>query len=105
MVCHTLIENPNPQHIEKWRSGLKIKFNLGFLELGGSFVYPDFSKQGIWSALFYQSILRARQYPAIPVGATWVQNEHVKHKFVSFGGREVGVQAIPAGSLSLFVFE
>jgi len=105
VVCHTLIENPNPLHIEKWKAGLKIKSDLGFLELGGSFTDPDFSKRGIWSALFYHSILVARQYSAIPVSVTWVQNDHVKRKFVSFGGREVSTQTIPAGSLSLFVFE
>ena len=105
VVCHTLIEHPNPEHIEKWESGFKVKSDLKFLELGGSFIDPYFSRHGIWSALFYRSLLMAHQYPAIPVSATWVQNDHVKRKFVSFGGREVGTQTIPAGSLSLFVFD
>jgi len=105
VVCHTMIENPNPEHIEKWQAGLKDRSGPRLLELGGSFVDPDFSRQGIWSDLFYQSILLSQQNRAIPVSVTWAQNEHVKRKFVSFGGREVGTQIIPAGTLNLFVFE
>jgi hypothetical protein len=104
VVCHTLIENPNPKHIEKWQAGLEDKSKPKLLELGGSFVDPDFSKQGIWGGLFYYSILLARLNQAVPVSVTWAQNDHVKRKFISFGGREVGTHTTLAGDLNLFVF-
>lgn len=104
IVGHGLIENPNPLSIEFWKSGIK-EANPRLIEFGGAFVNPSFSRRGIYSELLRLRISRIREFGAIPVAATWEQNEHVQRQFLVHGGEEVARQMIPAGELCLFVFQ
>jgi GNAT superfamily N-acetyltransferase len=101
---HALIERPDPGHEEIWKSGLPPKAaGTPLLELGGAFVNPDFKGLGLWTALLEHRLNIIKGLNAIPVSATWMQNEHVMRTFKRYGGEEVGRQQLPAGWVSLWV--
>jgi GNAT superfamily N-acetyltransferase len=105
IVGHALVELPNPEHLDIWRSGLDTTQSEVMLELGGAFVAPSLARSGIWSALLRHRLELVRtQYASTPVTATWSQNEHVKRKFIQLGGKEVGEKITDGGTVSLFVF-
>lgn len=101
---HGLIEHPDPGHEEIWRAGLSSNTSGTLIELGGAFVDPDLKRLGMWTALLEYRLNVIKEADAVPVSATWVQNEHVKRTFQKYGGQEVGQQQLPAGRVSLFVF-
>lgn len=104
IVGHGLIETPNPENISQWITGVN-NIHIPLVELGADFVDPDYSRQGIWTALLTHRLNFVReQLESIPVSATWNQNEHVKKTFRKFGGIEVATKAVPEGKISLFVF-
>lgn len=104
IVAHGLIEEPNSDHIEVWQQGTPPGLIPSFIELGGAFVDPKFSRQGLWTGLLEYRLQLVEKRLAIPVSATWTQNEHVKRAFCAYGGIEVGQQVTSLGSVSLFVF-
>jgi len=106
IICHGLIDYPNSEHIQCWSENGDNDLTLeNTLELGGSFVSPNYMKRGIWTALLeYRLRIVREKYNKIPVSATWVQNEHVKEVFRRFGGKEVGVNKVAGGEVSLFIF-
>jgi GNAT superfamily N-acetyltransferase len=101
---HGLIEHPDPGHEEIWRAGLSSNADDTLIELGGAFVDPDLKGLGMWTALLEYRLDIIKGINAVPVSATWMQNEHVKRTFQKYGGQEVGQQQLPAGKVSLFVF-
>jgi hypothetical protein len=103
IIGHGLIELPNPLSISFWRSGID-NDSSRMIEFGGAFVDPEHMREGVYSELLGFRLDVIRGLGAIPVSATWLQNEHVQRKFVANGGREVAKQQIPAGTLCLFVF-
>lgn len=104
IIGHGLIEEPNPENIALWLTGVSNK-NIPLIELGGDFVDPDYSKLGVWSALLIHRLNYIVEHlDSIPVSATWSQNEHVKRTFRKFGGAEVAIKVVPEGEISLFVF-
>lgn len=104
IVGHGLIEAPNPENISLWRKLVNDE-HVPLFELGADFVDPDYSRQGIWTALLTHRLNFVReQLESIPVSATWSQNEHVKKTFRKFGGIEVAIKVVPEGEVSLFVF-
>jgi len=104
IVGHALIEEPNPDNIESWMKGIKEFKPLA--ELGGAFVDPYFSRQGIWTKLLEHRLTIVRDdLDSIPVSATWMENEHVKSTFKKYGGAEVAIKQVLGGRVSLYVFE
>lgn len=101
---HALIERPDPGHMEIWEAAIGSETQSAMIELGGAFVDPVLKGSGIWTALLVHRLKVIEEAGAIPVSATWVQNEHVKRTFQKHGGVEVGQQRLPAGEVSLFVF-
>ena len=102
---HGLIERPDPGHEEIWRAGLPSNSSTELIELGGAFVDPDFKGLGLWTALLEHRLNVIKDLNAVPVSATWIQNVHVMRTFQRYGGEEVGQQQLPAGRVSLFVFD
>lgn len=105
LAGHGLIERPDPGHEEIWRAGLSSDSSTELLELGGAFVDPDFKGLGLWTALLEYRLNIINGLKAVPVSATWMQNTHVMRTFQRYGGKEVGQQQLPAGMVSLFVFD
>lgn len=101
---HGLIEHPDPGHMDLWRAGMSSHTGDAIVELGGAFVDPDLKGLGMWTALLEYRLNVIKKLDAVPVSATWIQNEHVKRTFLKYGGEEVGQQQLPAGRVSLFVF-
>lgn len=101
---HALIELPDPGHIEAWKAGIGTEAPSTMIELGGAFVDPELKGLGIWTTLLVHRLKVIEEIGAIPVSATWTQNQHVKRTFQKHGGMEVGQQRLPAGDVSLFVF-
>ena len=103
IVGHAMIEKPNEDNIAKWRSALRHDMN-DLLEMGGDFVDPNFSKQGIWTDLLRHRLRVIRHIGAIPVTATWSFNDHVKKVYLSHGAVAAGTQNTKNGDVDLFVF-
>lgn len=103
IIGHALIEPPNPNHVEIWRRSLGAADNT-LIEMGGAFVEPALSGQGIWTSLLLHRIDLIRKRSAIPVSATWSVNEHVKKTFQKYGGVQAGRQSTRFGDVELFVF-
>lgn len=101
---HALIELPDPGHTGIWKAAIGPASQSPMLELGGAFVDPALKGMGMWTALLEHRLQAIEERDAIPVSATWVQNQHVKRTFQRYGGVEVGQQQLPAGEVSLFVF-
>jgi GNAT superfamily N-acetyltransferase len=104
IVGHGLIEVPNPRHMKSWRS-TSVVSNRPMIELGAAFTDPELAGRGVWTALLKHRLQVVRDYEAIPVAATWTQNEHVKRTFLHNNAVEAGVQPTSAGNVSLFVFQ
>lgn len=102
---HGLIEFPDPGHLDIWRIGLGQNQGEQMIELGGAFTDPELKGCGLWTSLLEYRLDIIRDKAVTPVSATWMQNEHVKRTFRKFGGEEVGRQSLPAGDVSLFVFD
>lgn len=102
IIGHGMVEIPNPDNVQVWSSILNDK-NSKMLELGGAFVDPDRSGEGIWSKLLNHRIEYVKSVGAVPVSATWSSNDHVKRIFYKLGGVEAGTKKLPVGSISLFV--
>ncbi|HUD05691.1 MAG TPA: GNAT family protein [Candidatus Saccharimonadales bacterium] len=108
IVGHIAIEQPNPQHIPLWLSGITSKNDdQKLVELGGFFVDPDFEGQGIMTQLLdFQLDVVRRTLGAIPVSATWKNskyNKRVRKIFNKVGGVYVGEDN--QHLLDLFVFQ
>ncbi len=103
IVGHGIIEHPNPLSLDGWRRGIDDS-DARLVEFGAAFVEPSLRRSGIYTELLNHRLAVIRELGAIPVSATWSQNEHVQRKFVSAGGRKVARQRIAAGELCLFVF-
>lgn len=104
VIAHALIEPPNPNHINIWRSGLKDNDRREMIEIGGAFIDPLYTKRGIWTQLLEHRLSVIKGMEHIPVSATWSQNQHVARTFIANGGKLVGQQETHAGSVNLFVF-
>lgn len=104
IVGHGLIEYPNPEHIEQWRSDADSEVTE-FIELGGAFVDLELSGNGIWSALLAYRLEIVRAAGAVPVSVTWDSNHHVMRHFARVGGREVGRKSTAMGAVCLYRFE
>ncbi len=102
IVGHAVIEEPNPGDLPIWRQSAPKGAKL--LELGGAFVDPNLAKQGIWTKLLEHRLQLIRDQGAVPVSATWMQNEHVKRVFKAHGGTEIAVAPPDAPIISLFIF-
>lgn len=103
IIGHALIEPPNPAHVTTWRQAVDDS-NVELIEMGGAFVEPTLSGRGIWTALLLHRIEIIRRQSAVPVTATWAQNEHVKRTLLTHGGVDAGVGPTPLGEVRLFVF-
>ncbi len=103
IIGHALIESPNPNHVEVWRRSLD-NTDITLIEMGGAFVEPALSGQGIWTALLLHRIDFIRKQSAVPATATWSVNEHVKKTFQKYGGIQAGRQSTRFGDVDLFVF-
>lgn len=101
---HGLIEHPDPGHEDIWRAALSDSSQT-LIELGGAFVDPNLKGLGLWTALLEHRLNIIKRLKAVPVSATWSQNTHVMRTFQRYGGKEVGQQQIPAGKVSLFIFD
>lgn len=101
---HALIELPDPGHTEVWKAAIGAEKQSRMIELGGAFVDPELKGLGIWTTLLVHRLEVIEEASAIPVSATWAQNHHVKRTFQKHGGMEVGQQRLPAGDVSLFIF-
>jgi GNAT superfamily N-acetyltransferase len=103
IIGHGMIENPNKLHLPVWQRGSN-GCASPLIELGAAFVDPNFTSQGIWTALLKYRLLAAKELRSKPVSATWSQNSHVKKVFIKNGGFEVGTQQTAGGEVALFVF-
>jgi GNAT superfamily N-acetyltransferase len=95
ILCHAVMEQPNPLHIPRWVAGLVTNSNnLKLVELGGFFVDPEFEGQGIMTQLLnFQLEVVRKTMNAKPVSATWIHseyNERIKRMFRKVGGIHVG---------------
>jgi GNAT superfamily N-acetyltransferase len=103
VIGHALIEPANPAHVDAWGLSLGAADST-LVEMGGAFVEPSLSGQGIWTSLLLHRIDVIRKRSAVPVTATWSVNEHVKRTFQKFGGVQAGRQSTSFGDVDLFVF-
>ena len=103
IVGHGLVEVANPDHEESWRDALN-NCSGQLLEMGGAFVEPMLGRRGIWTALLSHRLKAIRDCDAIPVAATWSENDHVKRKFAAHGGVSAGLAYTQHGAVDLFAF-
>lgn len=103
IVGHGLVEIANPDHEESWRDALN-NYSDQLFEMGGAFVEPMLGRRGIWTALLSHRLKAIRDCDAIPVAATWSENDHVKRKFATHGGVSAGVAYTQHGAVDLFAF-
>ncbi len=103
IVGHGLIEYANQSHITEWQAALDYP-TAPLLEMGGAFVEPTLGRLGIWTALLSHRIDVIRDTGATPVSVTWAQNEHVKKKFITFGGIITCRKPTAHGDVDLFIF-
>ena len=102
IIGHGMVELPNPENIQVWNRIINNK-KLTMLEIGGAFVDPERSGEGIWSKLLQHRINYVKSVGAVPVSVTWSSNDHVKRTFYRLGGVEAGTRNLEVGSISLFV--
>lgn len=102
IIGHGMVELPNPENIQVWSRIIGDK-NSTLLEIGGAFVDPERSGEGVWTKLLQHRIDYVKSIGAVPVSATWSSNDHVKRTFYKIGGVEAGTRKLKIGSISLFV--
>ncbi len=99
---HGLIEPANPEHMNEWHAAAG---GATFIELGGAFVDPERSGEGIWSELLAYRLNIVRSLGAVPVSVTWASNAHVMRGFERSGGRELARKTAALGAISIYMFE
>ncbi|MES2876536.1 MAG: GNAT family N-acetyltransferase [Patescibacteria group bacterium] len=104
IIGHGLVEFPNTQHIPTWLHGTRHKPEH-LLELGGAFVHPAFSGEGVWTSLLERRLEYVNEISKVAVAATWSQNDHVMRVFESHGAVHVGDTAAAGGEISLYRFK
>ena len=104
LIGHGLVELPNPDNIPDWLNGSARKPEH-LLELGGAFVHPEHSGQGVWTTLLERRLEYVRSITKTAVAATWSQNTHVMRRFDQFGGTHLGSRNVKGGNIELFRFD
>lgn len=101
---HGLVELPNSDNVRNWLEGSKRKPEH-LLELGGAFVHPEYTGQGIWSSLLERRLAFVRSAGKTAVTATWSQNEHVRRVLMRNGATQVGEKSVKGGEIALYRFD
>jgi hypothetical protein len=104
IIGHTMIEHANQIHCPQWQTAIGPS-NKTLLEIGGAFVEPTSTRQGVFGSLLSRCLKVIREdHQAVPVSATWSANEHVMRTFARQGGVDIGTKATERGEIHLFIF-